>query len=68
MPLQVHTFSMIWIVHYKKRKKIAKWEQQALLDLWAMDCRPIKTITFTQYVQKINSKPLQEMLNLLGKA
>lgn len=53
------------IGYYKNRKKIAKWEEQALLDLWELGCRPKKTIVFTQYVQKVNSKALLEKLDLL---
>ncbi|WP_347068071.1 ankyrin repeat domain-containing protein [Flavobacterium sp. WV_118_3] len=47
----------------KKRKKIAKWEEQALLDLWEMDCAPRrlhKLNELNEYLTKVNSKPMME--------
>lgn len=47
----------------KKRKKITKWEQKALLDLWEMDCAPrrlYKLNELYEYVTKVNFKPMIE--------
>ncbi len=46
-----------------RRKKIAKWEEKALLDLWEMDCAPrrmYKLNELYEYVTKVNSKPMME--------
>lgn len=46
-----------------RRKKIAKWEEQALLDLWEMDCAPRrlhKLNELNEYLTKVNSKPMME--------
>ncbi|RZJ70295.1 ankyrin repeat domain-containing protein [Flavobacterium sp.] len=48
---------------FRKRKKIAKWEENALLDLWEMDCKPQRLrdlAEFNDYVTKVNSQPLMQ--------
>lgn len=49
--------------NFKKRKKITKWEEKVLLDLWEMDCKPrhLRDLNnFHEYVTKVNSVPLME--------
>lgn len=47
----------------KKRKKITKWEEKALLDLWEMDCAPRRLDQLNklyEYVTKVDCKPMIE--------
>ncbi|AWH86248.1 hypothetical protein HYN59_14515 [Flavobacterium album] len=43
---------------YEGRKKITKFEEQVLLDLWEMGCRPSWKKTFLEYVKRVNSTKL----------
>jgi len=47
----------------KRRKKITKWEEKALLDLWEMDCAPRrlhKLNELNEYVTRVDCKPMME--------
>ena len=51
------TFTSIYR-SYEGRKKIAKFEEQILLDLWEMGCRPSWKKPFLEYVTRVNSAKL----------
>ncbi len=47
----------------KRRKKIAKWEEKALLDLWEMDCEPRRLSELNEvldYLTKVDCQPMIE--------
>lgn len=60
------SYTIDWIYErYNKRKKITKYEEQSLLDLLDMGCRPKSSKTFQAYADKVNSVKLQNKINEL---